>query len=245
VRFVRPLTNWTRFSDLLVSAALFIAPSCAKDTSPPAVKKSDSGVCHKLGSTYYDKTTHFKRFQSMEACLASGGRLPANPAGDRPDAQVLQAVCNGYVPKPGDDGVLYGRVTKVIDGDTFDVRIQGAKLGFRMSDIDAPELDQPYGTEARRTLAAAIDNKDVVMLFVEPEIYGRLVVHVWIANLHLNRELVDRGSAWFYPEHAHDNCLFEVENAARDTKRGLWALPASDHTEPWVWREVKRERKEK
>ena len=156
------------------------------------------------------------------------------------DKPARQSVCTGKVPVPGDEDVLFGRVVSVTDGDTFKARIQGAVMGFRMSDIDAPELDQRYGPESRDLLSAALLGKDVVMLRTTADAYGRLVVHVWIANLHVNRELVAQGAAWFYAEHANDECLFTVENSARDAKRGLWALPLGDRTEPWIWRQHKR-----
>ncbi|MFM2479816.1 hypothetical protein ABUE20_00370 [Celerinatantimonas sp. YJH-8] len=42
----------------------------------PPVKKSKSGICHARGSTYYAKTKHYTSFQTMDACLKSGGRRP-------------------------------------------------------------------------------------------------------------------------------------------------------------------------
>jgi len=156
-------------------------------------------------------------------------------------AKDMHAVCNAKAPTPGDDNVLYGRVVSVTDGDTFKAKIQGAVMIFRMADIDAPEKDQPYGREARAMLTAALDGKDVVMRRVDTDTHGRIVVHAWIANLDINREVVARGSAWFYAEYAHDNCLYPVENDARNAKRGLWALPREQRIEPWIWRQNKRD----
>ena len=51
------------------------APSNASDTAP-AVKKSSSGLCHAQGTTYYTATKTFTPYSSVQACLASGGRLP-------------------------------------------------------------------------------------------------------------------------------------------------------------------------
>ena len=42
----------------------------------PAVKKSSSGLCHAQGTTYYTATKTFTPYSSVQACLASGGRLP-------------------------------------------------------------------------------------------------------------------------------------------------------------------------
>jgi endonuclease YncB( thermonuclease family) len=89
-------------------------------------------------------------------------------------------------------------------------------------------------------LAAALNGKDVVMLQIDIDNHGRHVVYVWIANLLINREVVAQGAAWFYPQYAHDDCLYHVENTARDAKRGLWKLPVDKRVEPWVWRERKR-----
>ena len=138
------------------------------------------------------------------------------------------AACNQKAPAPGDEDVLYGRVVSVTDGDTFKAKIQGVVMNFRMADIDAPEMDQPFGGEARSMLAAALEGKDVVMLRVDNDPYSRLVVQVWIANLHINREVMARGAAWFDREYAHDDCLYQVENEARDAKRGLWATAARE-----------------
>ena len=152
-----------------------------------------------------------------------------------------KSVCDGIVPAIGDENVLHGRVVSVTDGDTFKAKIQGAVMVFRMADIDAPEMKQPYGHEAREGLKDALDGKDVVMLRVDTDSHGRIVAHVWIGNLHINREVVSKGAAWFYPEYAHDDCLFPVENEARDARRGLWMLPREARVEPWTWREQKRE----
>jgi endonuclease YncB( thermonuclease family) len=151
-----------------------------------------------------------------------------------------KSVCGGKTPAIGEENVLYGRVVTVIDGDTFKARIQGALMVFRMADIDAPEAGQPYGREARALLKAMLDGKDVVMRNIESDNHGRFVVHVWLGNRHINRELASNGAAWFYPQYAHDNCLYEVEIEARDARRGLWALPLPERVEPWVWRERNR-----
>jgi hypothetical protein len=45
-------------------------------TSGPQVKKSTSGLCHEKGTQYYDKTQQYTSYDSIDACLASGGRLP-------------------------------------------------------------------------------------------------------------------------------------------------------------------------
>ncbi|MBO6813103.1 MAG: HNH endonuclease [Marinobacter sp.] len=40
------------------------------------IKKTSSGICHPPESSYYDRTENFLAFDSLEKCVASGGRLP-------------------------------------------------------------------------------------------------------------------------------------------------------------------------
>lgn len=45
-------------------------------SSSGVVKKSSTGICHAPGTTYYNKTKNFVAYNSVQACLDSGGRLP-------------------------------------------------------------------------------------------------------------------------------------------------------------------------
>lgn len=47
-------------------------------SSAAVVKQSASGICHDQQSPHYDRTKNFKSFDSLNDCLKSGGRLPAN-----------------------------------------------------------------------------------------------------------------------------------------------------------------------
>ncbi|HEY5809693.1 MAG TPA: thermonuclease family protein [Povalibacter sp.] len=146
-----------------------------------------------------------------------------------------------HPPRAGDEGVFYGPFVGIKDGDTFRARIQGVVMEFRLSDVDAPEHDQPYGARARDELNALIAGRDLVLVFVDVDRYGRVVAQVWSGTTHVNREMVRRGAVWFYADYARDNTLFNLEEEVRDARRGLWALPASERIEPWVWRERKRQ----
>ena len=59
---------------------LFSASAVFAQAADPAVKKSDAGICHDKASTSYGTTKKFEAFPTMEACLKSGGRAPANAA---------------------------------------------------------------------------------------------------------------------------------------------------------------------
>ena len=62
-------------------------------TADPAVKKSESGICHDRSSSSYAATKKFEAFASIDACTKSGGRLPANAAA--PEAVVVKKSDSG------------------------------------------------------------------------------------------------------------------------------------------------------
>jgi endonuclease YncB( thermonuclease family) len=145
-----------------------------------------------------------------------------------------------HPPHAGDEGVFYGPLVRIKDGDSLIARVQGVAMDFRLADIDAPELDQPYGDQAKRDLVLLAKGQQLVILPVDTDAYGRTVAHIWNGNAYLNGEMVKRGAAWFNSRYARGPMLYDVEQEARDAKRGLWALPLQDRIEPWEWRKRKR-----
>jgi endonuclease YncB( thermonuclease family) len=147
-----------------------------------------------------------------------------------------------HPPRAGDEGVFYGPLVRVKDGDSLIAKVQGVAMDFRLADVDAPELDQPYGPQAKQELAAIAAGRQLVMIPVDTDRYGRTVVHVWNGDTYLNAEMVKRGAAWFNVEFARGSILYDIEQQARDAQRGLWKLPLKDRVEPWLWRQRKRDR---
>lgn len=67
---------------LVLSFALiiFLTLIVNDDASAQTLKKSSSGICHPLESRYFNSTTNFQPFDTLQECLESGGRLPKNLA---------------------------------------------------------------------------------------------------------------------------------------------------------------------
>ena len=56
---------------------VFVAFLCVSGTiTAGIVKQSTSGLCHPPESGWYDRTQNFTPFDTVEACLDAGGRLP-------------------------------------------------------------------------------------------------------------------------------------------------------------------------
>jgi endonuclease YncB( thermonuclease family) len=158
-------------------------------------------------------------------------------------ALLFLAVAAGQsLPRAGDEGVFYGPLVRVKDGDSLIVKVQGVEMDFRLADVDAPEIDQPYGQQAKRELASLAAGKQLVLKPIDTDRYGRTIAHVWNGNTYLNEQMVKRGAAWFYARFARGPTLYDVEQEARKAKLGLWALPLEKRVEPWVWRQVRQSR---
>jgi len=143
-------------------------------------------------------------------------------------------------PQAGDEGVFYGPFVSVVDGDTLKAKVQGVVMTFRLQGIDAPERDQPYGSTSTAVLDQLSRDQKLVLVYSDVDAYGRIVAEVWVGNINVNAEMVRRGAAWFDSVYSKDQQLYSIETGARDRKAGLWALPASNRVEPWIWRKEKR-----
>jgi hypothetical protein len=59
-------------ASIILTSVVFLS-GCSSD---PAVKKSNTSICHKKGTNFYNNTKNFTAYDSIEKCLNSGGRLP-------------------------------------------------------------------------------------------------------------------------------------------------------------------------
>lgn len=137
--------------------------------------------------------------------------------------------------------VLTGTVTRVVDGDTIDVKISSGPIRVRLYGIDAPESTQPGGSDATSYLAKKILHKKVDLEPFQQDRYERMIALVTVGNENINKTLVRDGHAWAFRKYLHrsdtDYCKYEAE--ARTAKRGLWSLPRIQQIAPWEYRKRK------
>lgn len=135
-------------------------------------------------------------------------------------------------------------VTKVIDGDTIEVSLNGQSYKVRYIGIDTPEtVDpsrpiQPYGLEASAKNKKLVDGL-VVRLekdISETDKYGRLLRYVYVGDLFVNAELVRLGYAQvatYPPDVKYTDLFLRLQSEAREAGRGLWgASPVPPPTSP-------------
>lgn len=135
---------------------------------------------------------------------------------------------------------LRGKVVHMADGDTFTLLTKENKtIRIRLAEIDTPESGQPFGTKAKQALSALIFSKQVLAIQEDIDRYGRIVAHVYLNDLYINREMVKEGMAWVYREYNKDKSLLLDEAEAKEAKKGLWSHPSNETRPPWEWRKAK------
>lgn len=127
-------------------------------------------------------------------------------------------------------------VVRVKDGDSIVVQSADNHVDVRIADIDAPELDQPFGEQAKAALETLVGNRDVRLELVGGDAYRRIVANVFVDDRDVAAELVTDGLAWVRRAYAPAARLVELEDAARAARRGLWS--GDSPNPPWIWRKT-------
>ena len=109
----------------------------------------------------------------------------------------------------------------------------GKKQLIRMSGIDAPEITQAYGKNARRALQTALLGKKVRLQDISQDRYGRTLATVYLGNKDQNLNMVATGNAWVYRRYNSLPHYIEAEQTAWSQKIGLWQKKNPMYPEDW------------
>lgn len=123
---------------------------------------------------------------------------------------------------------LEGTVTRVTDGDTVWVRpaAGGKPVKVRVQGIDAPEICQPWGREAKQALEALVLGRGVHLDRDDlRDGHGRRLGRLWRDGEDVGARLVREGHAWSHRWRRDEGPYFIEEVDARAAKRGLFADP--------------------
>ena len=115
-------------------------------------------------------------------------------------------------------------VSRVSDGDTVWVRPTNGEppQQVRIAGIDAPEICQPFGAEARAALARRLLRKRVVVDTSGEDDWRRTVARVEVGRQDVGAWMVAEGYAWSYRFRGDPGPYAGEEARARSARRGLW-----------------------
>jgi micrococcal nuclease len=127
----------------------------------------------------------------------------------------------------------YVYVSRVVDGDTIEVRLDGETEDVRYIGVDTPETVKPgapvdcYGPQASGFNHRLVERERVRLVFgaERRDVYGRLLAYVYLGRRFVNAELLRRGFARTLTIPPNDRFVerFErLQTAAARAGRGLW-----------------------
>lgn len=113
----------------------------------------------------------------------------------------------------------------VTDGDTLTVWYNNQKTKIRLYGIDAPERDQPFGSEAKAFLQP-LENKMIEFEVLDQDRYKRLVSIITYQGRNINQALIENGLAWVYLRYCQESfcqAWVKFEDAAKKAGIRLWS----------------------
>jgi micrococcal nuclease len=120
------------------------------------------------------------------------------------------------------------------DGDSPWIKLaNGRKIKLRFKGADTPEMDQPYGLEARDWLRKVMTTGGLRVKLtskVGKAAYQRTEAIVWVNGQCINNLLIAKGLAWADPRYA-TTLQVKLMEAVRKKRIGLWSQP--NPVPPW------------
>jgi endonuclease YncB( thermonuclease family) len=148
-----------------------------------------------------------------------------------------------------------GRVVRVISGDTLVLFQDNNQIKIRLAGVSAPKISQPFFNQSKQSLEELVFNKEITVIqekiskdkivgkvyLGEPQLDIRCVMAPCYVENHINAEQIRRGMAWLNGKdrkYSEDADLAELQEEAKQEKRGLWQDPHP--TAPWKWQASKK-----
>jgi endonuclease YncB( thermonuclease family) len=165
-------------------------------------------------------------------------------------ACVMQIAGCDHLPwrEPSKAKLFSGKVTRVLDGDTFEMIEIGKDdkeqmpLCVRLAHVDAPELGQAFGAEAKARLEAKVLDKEISVLTDKDDRRGHSDALVFADDKWVNEDMLSEGFGWLVEEGIGGDMakatLPEAFEKAQAAKLGLWADPSP--IPPWAWKARER-----
>ncbi len=128
------------------------------------------------------------------------------------------------------------KVIRVVDADTYKLLREGKVITARLVNVDAPELSQRFGKEAKQKVTEILLNNSVIVDSIGTDRYNRELVSIRIDGKALDSFLINNGWAWLYLEYCKDASLAKLQRDAIIEHKGLWECGSKGACPPWLFR---------
>lgn len=140
--------------------------------------------------------------------------------------------------------VTTGKVASVEEGDRLTLLQKNRKVRVSLYGIDAPELRQPHGKDAREFLTSFVKGETVDIRPVGKTQKSRITGIVLLGEDNINELLILNGQAWVDRKICTEAVCatwVKMEEAAKVTGKGLWSNPEA--IPPWEFRKTGKKKK--
>ncbi|MEK7151838.1 MAG: thermonuclease family protein [Patescibacteria group bacterium] len=170
---------------------------------------------------------------------------PESEQTDTENTATVSAASEQVQPAPTAHQDTFYLVTKVVDGDTIALRMNGITETIRLIGINTPETVDPrtavlcFGTEASNKAKELLMGKQV-RIEKDPsqgdrDKYGRLLAYVYREDgLFFNKYMIEKGYAYEYTyniPYKYQSEFKAAQKSAEAKKYGLWGNGACDGSE--------------
>ena len=124
---------------------------------------------------------------------------------------------------------------RVLDGDTVTIADEGQNLHrIRITGLDAPELGQPYGQQAKAELEELILGKEVAIIPMGIDKYKRelasLRIKTTIGQIDVAECMINKGAAFDW-----GGKYYKAQEYAKANRLGVWQ-DIKFQERPWFYR---------
>lgn len=147
--------------------------------------------------------------------------------------QLIEEVISDVL---SEESLSDGTVSRVVDGDTLKVVVNGEEETIRLIGVNTPESVDPrrpvecFGEEASEFVKRMVEGKQVTLVTdstqSDQDRFGRLLRYVYIGEEMLNREIIAEGYGFEYTvgsKHVFADEFRELEERAKNQGIGLWS----------------------
>ena len=118
-----------------------------------------------------------------------------------------------------------GSVINVIDGDSVVIKVNGEQFKADLIFVDAPELGEKYGDEAKKYVVERIKGKELNIYDHGKFFKNNHLVEVFLpTGVSINALLIKNGYARYYTSIKSSDKLMDLEKQAKAKKIGVWGL---------------------
>lgn len=144
---------------------------------------------------------------------------------------------NEYYPGIPRGKVLVATVSRVVDGDTINIKVNGKEETVRLLLVDTPETVhpskpvQPFGPEASKLAKETLTPGKQVEIEIdisERDKYGRFLCYLYIDGKMFNELLLEKGLARvayvYAPNTRYVDQFYNVQKQAQAKEIGIWSI---------------------